>query len=246
MIRILLIGVIVLAASVWLYASFMPAFKDGSIKTEADLRQGLYNEPKSTYYKREAELRTNRNELLDVSSGITLAGLTMLLFVTVRRIRHMQGFLELRTPTKRQFFIWFNIGWIVLFGALHWYYLYRGARGDYPPFADSIGIPLYYGQATLLVCWPVLNMLLLLAIWPAKMGGYLFEKPLIYTWWVLLIEVFNGIWLVLVVLYLLVSVLDGDHLTAPVIMLFLYLLLVLRAGHVEAINARINRLKLSE
>ncbi|MDU0370203.1 hypothetical protein ACFPAF_07365 [Hymenobacter endophyticus] len=224
----------------------MPAFKDGPIKTEADLRQGLYNEPKSTYYKREAELRTSRNELLDISSGVAITGLTLLLFALRKRIHTVAHVMQLRTLCKPQVFIWFNVGWIVLFGALHWYYLYRGARGDYPPFADSIAIPLYYGQAALLVCWPVLNMLLLLAIWPAKMGGYLFVKPLIYTWWVLLIEVFHGIWLVLAALYLLISIIDGDHLTVPVIMLFLYLLLVLRAGHVEAINARINKSRLSE
>ncbi|RSK45263.1 hypothetical protein [Hymenobacter rigui] len=238
-VRALLIGVIILGASVWLYASNMPAFKGDAVQTEEDLRQQLLNESRSTYYQREAELRTNRNELLDVSSGVAIAGITILLFVTVRRIHSLQDFRQLRTPTKRQVVVWFNIGWVVLFAALYWYYGYRGARGDYPPFADSIGIPLYYGQATLLACWPVLNILLLLLIWPAKMGGPMFEKPIVYKWWLILAEVFIGGWLVLAGLYLVTTIIDGDHLTVPVAMLFVYLLLILRAGHVAAINKRI-------
>src|SRR5690606_39838186 len=35
-----------------------------------------------------------------------------------------------------------NLVWLILLPGTYWYYIFRGARGDYPPFADSIGIPL--------------------------------------------------------------------------------------------------------
>ncbi|TGE04536.1 hypothetical protein [Hymenobacter fodinae] len=194
---------------------------------------------KAVYYKNEKALRTNRNELLDAGSGIAIASITLWLFVVGKGLRAVAQLRQLRTPNKRQFFIWFNTGWVVLFAALHWYYHYRGVRGDFPPFADSIGIPLYYGTIGLLVFWPVLNLLWLLVLWPVQLGGHLLVKPLAYTWQSVLVEGLCGVWLLIVGLYSISTIIDGDHLTIPVVLLFIYLLLVLRAGHLQAFNQKL-------
>jgi hypothetical protein len=239
-IRVLLIGVISLGAGLWLFASFMPAFVDGPVKTEGDLRQELLSESGATYYKREAELRTNRNPLLDAGAGLAVGGLSLLLLVQALRV---QAASELRVrPTfgKGALLLWFNLGWGVLVLALNWYYLYRGVRGDYPPFADTIAIPIMQGTTALLYCWPVVNGLLLLGLWGAELPGSLGEMPYRYTWRAVLVEAVFGFWALLLILYSAVVILDGDHLTIPVVLGFLYLLVVLRAGHMQAVNQQLS------
>ncbi|MBW3126951.1 hypothetical protein [Hymenobacter profundi] len=218
----------------------MPAYK--SQRAEDELNTIRYNshfldkEWKKAYYQKEAELRTVRNTLLDASSGIAIASATLFLFVFRKRPYTNGQLRQLRTLNKQQFFLWFNAGWLLLFVALHWYYLYRGARGDFPPFADSIGIPLMYGETALLWCWPFLNGLLLLALWPAKLPASLFVKARQYTWRAILVESWWGFLLLLAVLYAILTVIDGDHLTIPVALLFVYLLLTLRAGYIQMLG----------
>ncbi|WP_460621320.1 hypothetical protein [Hymenobacter tenuis] len=238
-----LFGFALLGAAIWLYASQMPVYKNGKTIQEVFSHYhqlGSYQEMKAAFYKNENALRTNRNELLDVGSGIAVASLTLLAFVIGKRLRTVTQLRQLGVPSKRQFFIWLNAGWVVLFADLLWYYHYRAVRGDFPPFADSIAIPVMYGTVGLLACWPVLNLVLLLVLRPAKLSGQLFEVPSVYTGRAILTEVLCGIGLVLVGWYAIIVVLDGDHLTIPVVLLFLYLVLVVRAGYMWALNQKYN------
>lgn len=239
--RTVLFGFALLGAAIWLYASQMPVYKNGKTIEEVYshyTQLGSDQQMKAAYYQNEAALRTNRNGLLDVGSGIATTSLTLLAFVSGKRLRTVAQLRQLGTPSKRQFFIWLNAGWVVLFGSLHWYYHYRSVRGDFPPFADSIAIPVMYGTVGLLACWPVLNLLLLLVIRPAKLSGQLFEVPSVYTGRAILTEVLCGIGLVLVGGYAVIVILDGDHVTIPVVLLFLYLVLVVRAGYMWALNQK--------
>ncbi|WP_157541043.1 hypothetical protein [Hymenobacter aerophilus] len=140
--------------------------------------------------------------------------------------------------SKTRFFVWLNVGWALLWASLYWYYHYRSIRGDFPPFADSIGIPLMYGQAALLMGWLASNALSLLALWPAQLPALLFEQPRHRTRLAALVQAAVFLPLMFASLYAILSVLDGDHLTIPVALLFVYLLLVLQAGYMRAINRR--------
>lgn len=55
----------------------------------------------------------------------------------------------------------------------------------------------------------------------------------------MVVEGLCSIWLLVGGLYALSTIMDGDHLTIPVVLLFLYLLLVLRAGYIQAINQKL-------
>ncbi|PJJ60297.1 hypothetical protein [Hymenobacter chitinivorans] len=238
-IRVLLIGVILLGTGLWLYARLMPAFVDGAVKTEADLRLKLMSESRATYYKKEAALRTNRNTLLDVGSGLAVSGLVVLLLGRVLRVDTAAELRWRPTFGKGAVLLWFNAGWGILFVALNWYYTYRAARGDYPPFADSIGIPIMQGAATLLFYWPIINGLLLLALWGAELPGVLGEMPYRYTGRAIVVEVVFGVFALLLLLETGENIVYGDHLTIPVMLGFLYLVVVLRAGHMQAVNQRL-------
>ena len=79
---------------------------------------------------------------MDLGSGITIASATFILFLISKNIRILRDFKKIKTLSKAQTFIWANLVWLLLLPGTYWYYMFRGGRGDYPAFADSIAIPL--------------------------------------------------------------------------------------------------------
>lgn len=109
-----------------------------------------HNITKSDYYKKEAELCTNKVMLIDLGAGLSIASATILIFLILAKIKRFEDFKRLKTSTKTTAFIAANLGWLALIPATYWYYFYRLGRGDYPPFADSIGIPIMAQQELIL------------------------------------------------------------------------------------------------
>ncbi|SDX56386.1 hypothetical protein SAMN04488069_10277 [Hymenobacter psychrophilus] len=205
---------------------------------QPQLGSGNEAETRQAYYATEVAWRTSRNTWLDIGSGIAISSLTVLLFLRANRVQTRARFRRLKTVSKAGFLIWLNIGWATLLAALYWYHYYRAIRGDFPPFADSIGIPLMYGQAALFGCWLISNGLFLLALWPARLPALLFEKPKYNSWPAVLVDAVVFLPLMFTGLYTIMTIIDGDHLAIAAALLFFYLLLVLRAGYMRAINAR--------
>ena len=210
--------------------SCRPSYPEYSSGNQAEARQ--------VYYATESAWRTSRNSWLDIGSGVAVSSLTVLLFLRANRVQSWARFRRLKTVGKSGFLLWLNAGWALLFAALYWYYYYRSLRGDFRPMADSIGIPLMYGQDALLVCWLVSNAVSLLALWPARLPALLFEKPKHNSWPAVLVDAVLFLPLTFTGLYTIATISDGDHLTIPVALLFVYLLLVVRAGYVRSINRR--------
>lgn len=247
------VGLLLLGAAIWLYGCFMPAFIEG--KSINDLHALIYHtdpddagkspptggskvDYRKAYYAAEEAWRTSRNAWLDVGSGVAISSMTVLLYLRAGRVQTRARFRRLKTVGKTGFLIWLNVGWAILLASLYWYYYYRSFRGDFPPFADSLGIPLYYGQAALLGGWLISNALFLLALWPAQLPALLFSKFKRNTLLAALIDALLGLVVLLTGLYAILTIIDGDHLTIPVMLLFVYLLLVLRAGYVQKINRK--------
>ena len=100
----------------------MPALKNG--KSYDDLyavyeQQSSNEGMKTAYYEAEKTLRTDRNPLLDGSSGLVVGSITLLLFLKVTGIRKPAQLRQLQTIRKLCFFVWLNVGWVVLFAALY-------------------------------------------------------------------------------------------------------------------------------
>lgn len=96
---------------------------------------------KSEYYKKEAELRTNKLTFMDLGSGLAIASASILLFLIFTRVTSFEDFKNNNTFTKTATFISANLVWLILIPGTYWYYIFRGGRGDYPPFADSEEFP---------------------------------------------------------------------------------------------------------
>ncbi len=245
-------GLLLLGMAAWLYGYFMPAFIAGKSINDlhsimytvdpadgaGDSRPDTHADYRKAYYAAEEAWRTSRNTWLDIGSGVAISSLTVLLYLRANRLRTLAQLRRQRTISKTQFALWLNLGWGLLYVSLYWYYYYRGGRDDYPPFADSIGIPLMYGGMALLVGWLLSNAVLLPALWPASLPAFLFEKPPRDTWQTRLTTAVLGFFILITSLYAVLTIVDGDHLTIPVALLFLYLWLVLRAGYMRAFRQR--------
>jgi hypothetical protein len=212
----------------------LPYYKDQ--KSADDLIGNSYDMEKSDYYKKEAELRTNKVTFMDLGSGLAIASMTILFFLLVTKVKTFPDFKNTRTLNKKTLFISANLVWLLLLPGTYWYYIFRGGRGDYPPFADSIGIPIMTQIPVYLFLIIPLNIFILLTTINAKLPTRLFIKPNSYDKTSILWEVFFGFWVVLNLFFFVDFVTDGDHFSIPVNLFFTFVLLTLRAGQIAKHN----------
>jgi hypothetical protein len=187
---------------------------------------------KDDFYRREAELRTNRGKIMDFAGGITVASATFLFFLIGLKIKESSDLKDVLTMNKPMLFVTSNLVWLLMIPGTHWYYIFRGARGDYPPFADSISIPLSTEIPAYYLAMIPLNMFLILTTVTAKLPTSLFVFCERNDTRLVLVELFFGLCLFINFLTLLSVIYDGDHFTILVTMFFAYILLTLRAGHI--------------
>ena len=113
------------------------------------------------------------------------------------------------------------------------YYNFRFGRGDYPVFADSIGIYVISQNIVFLLLFVPLNIFLCLTIIGINLPAKLFIRADSYNRITIMREVFFGFWLLVNLLCLINFVADGDHVAIPVNLFFTLVLLTLRAGKIS-------------
>ena len=198
-----------------------------------NLLNNAYEIDKQEYYKKEAEIRTNKITFMDLGAGIVIASITIFIFLILTKSNNFSDFKKVMTLKKSAIFISANLVWLILLPGTFWYYSFRLGRGDYPPFADSIGIPLMAQIPFLLFMLIPLNLFLFLTTIKTNLPTRLFAKVEKYSKPTILWELFFGFWLLLNLLCFVLFVMDGDHFSIPVNLFFTYLLLNLRAGQIS-------------
>lgn len=229
--RLITILTFLIGLGLFSYSLTLPYYKNQ--KSADDLIGNSYDMEKSDYYKKEAELRTNKVTFMDLGSGLAIASATILLFLIFTKVETFNDFKNNRTLTKTATFISANIVWLILLPGTYWYYIFRGGRGDYPPFADSIGIPLMTQIPFYLFLLIPLNIFILLTTIKTNLPTKLFVKPDNYNRATILWEIFFGFWLLINILCLVGFVTDGNHFSIPVNLFFTFILLTLRAGQIS-------------
>lgn len=229
--RLITILTLLIGLGLFAYSFTLPYYKDQ--KLADDLISNSYEMEKSDYYKKEAGLRTNKVTFMDVGAGLAIASSTVLFFLLLTNVKTFQDFPNNRTLTKATTFISANLVWLILLPGTYWYYIFRSGRGDYTPFADSIGILLMTQIPFYLFLLIPLNIFILLTTIKTKLPTRLFIKPDKYKRATILWELFFGFWLLLNSLFLVDFVADGDHFSIPVNLFFTFILLTLRAGQIS-------------
>ncbi len=229
--RAVLILILLVGLGLFSYSLTMDYYKD---KQAADkLISGSYDIGKSEYYKKESELRTHKVTFMDLGAGISIASIVILGFLIFKRIKTLSDLLKIKSINKTAIFIMSNALWLILIPGTYWYYFFRGGRGDYPPFADSIGIPIMTQIPFLLILMIPLNLFIGLTMIKSTIPSRIFIRADNYKGKAIFWEIFFGFWLIINLFCFVIFVMDGDHFSIPVNMFFTYVLLTLRAGQIN-------------
>lgn len=97
----------IIGLGLFAYSLTLPYYKDQ--KSAHSLISNSYNIARAEYYKKDAELRTNKVTFMDLGLGLTISSVSILLFLLGYNIRSLEDFKKVRTPNKTQIFISANI-----------------------------------------------------------------------------------------------------------------------------------------
>lgn len=230
--RTITILIFVLGLGLFFYSLTLPYYKNKELAD--NLLNNAYNiGGKEEYYKQEAELRTSKTTFMDLGTGLAIASGVIFIFLCLTKSKNFSDLKNVNTLNKLTIFISANLAWVLLLPGTYWYYLFRGERGDYPPFADSIGIPIAIETTFLSFSFIPLNIFLILTTIKTNLPTRLFIKADNYNTPKILWEVFFGFWLLVNLIFFVDFVVDGDHFAIPVNLFFTFVLLSLRAGQIS-------------
>ena len=227
--RIITIMTLILGIGLLAYSLTLPYYKDP--KYQDDLLSNEYGIDE--YRQKEAEFRTNKIIIMDWGTGIAIASATIFLFLLLTKTKKVSDFKNLQTLNKATIFIGSNVAWLLLLPGTFWYYNFRLGRGDYPVFADSIGMPVMAQSMGLLLLFVPLNIFLCLTTIRINLPAKLFIRADSYNRITIMWEAFFGFWLLANLLCFINFVANGDHVAIPVNLFFTLVLLTLRAGQIS-------------
>ena len=241
--RALFIVIAILGIVLTIYSHTMPMYTNKAEKYELDRQAGEHigendwAEFKEEYFEQVGTLRTHRHIIMDFGFGVTSFSLSALLFFLIFRIRQFKDLLHIRTPKKKMWiFVIGNLAWLALLPGIAFYFFYRLERGDYPWFADSIAIPVVTGAGVIIILLPFINVFFGLFASQGTYPAKIFVKYATISFSSVFFEILFLLLGTLNIIILLGFVLSGDVIGIPVAVVYLYLLLSLRAGKIQRTN----------
>lgn len=224
------------------YSTRLDYYTDTKAKEKLDGETSSYlglvtdKEWKNHYYTEVDKLKTNKLFYEDFGSGLAISSATVLLFLLWKRIKSFSDFKSIHSLTRKQIFIFSNLVWLIMFPATYWYYMYRGERGDYPWFADTVIIPIMSQTMVYFFAIIPLNLFIWLSTMNSNFPTIIFIRPTSYERREILKELFWSFWLLVNLFFTYSFVLEGDHFSIPVNLFFTFVLLNLRAGQINKLT----------
>ncbi len=194
------------------------------------------NPNKDLYYKMVEQYKTNKLDLMDFGSWLAIASVTILLFMIVMQIKNISDWKKLNTCSKKIVFVIANIAGLMMIPGTIWYYWFRLIRWDYPPFADTIIIPVLNEIPIYLIFLIPMNIFMIIATMRAHLPTLFFISNSLNTIKIWILKIIFGIILLINLLSLFTAIIDGDHFQVPFNLAFAYVILVLRAGNINSKN----------
>ena len=155
------------------------------------------------------------------------------------------SFINIKTFNKWKIFISANLAWlfIIVLGTSRVltestnYYEYHLSRGDYPPEADSIWIPIFretfFAFLILSILLIFLNIFIFLTTRKTNLPTKLFIKADFFIVPVVLWELFFGFWLATSLFFFFYWFWIGYYIEGLITLFFTFILLNLRAGQIS-------------
>lgn len=204
------VAILLILAGGWclLHSNAFPAYPDQEARWE--LANELENLPRETqfaeWHSRLRALETPRKRFSDLGRGLCAAGVGLLgataFWVLYHRHRCMR-------QVRAIFVLWWGL-WLVRVPLTVWYYTLRQKRGDYPWWADSIGIGIFSASFTWIIGAAVSSLVLrqMLVRHPLPDAIQLTRPVSRYGW---VRATFIGLWLLFLANSVLWGVPEGDE-----------------------------------
>lgn len=218
----------------------MPSYTDPAAKSEWDKksqeafgREGIESF-KHKYYEGVAALRTNRTDFMDLGLGFGSLSLRLLAGSLALRVRRLKDVAAIHSPRRTwKLFAMGNVFWLAMIPAGFIVYTFRFERGDYPWFADSIGIGIIGQACVAVVGLPLMNVFFLAFATRGKHPAPIFALRPRFDLETVCFEFLLGVLAVLNVRIIVGDVITGDFAALPTSVVFFDLLLATRAGLVH-------------
>ncbi|MCL4686713.1 hypothetical protein KJ059_18395 [Myxococcota bacterium] len=222
-------GALVIASVAKLPAYTDPTWQDRFLNVDVSLEHS--DELSAEWYAAKAAVQTPRHCRLDLGMGLVALGLGVAALFALRGVRSARDLTSLRSPsTRRCFYSLAALTWLSFIPA-EWFWLgYTQGRGDYPWWADSIGIPAGSVLVFGIVGLPVVLLGVGLAIRGAPLPVELGSRPTFGPPYVVCVGLIVAAVLALLVL---VSGISAEPFLVPSALFTLYLVLSGRAAAVE-------------
>ncbi|MFN8438261.1 MAG: hypothetical protein U0V72_11590 [Cytophagales bacterium] len=165
--------------------------------------------------------------------------------IATTKTKSQISFKNIKTFNKRKIFITANIAWliIIVIGTSRVlsestnYYSYHLSRGDYPPEADSISIPIFretfFAFLILSILQIFLNIFIFLTTQKTNLPTKLFIKADFFIIPVVLWELFFGFWILASLFLFIYWFWIGYYIEDLIILFFTFLISNLRAGQIS-------------
>ena len=230
-----------------LYSLFMKSFNDDNAKKNLEIDAAKFIESrdlnklnitdfKKNYYQKFDSLKTSKYKIFDLGSGLLIFSLTLLLFLNSIKYKNLDDLKNLKSLSRVNLIISSNIVAICMLPGTFWYYFLRQVRGDYPWFADSIGIPIFYTIPSLIFGIIILNIFLVISTKKLTLPCKIFVKSIENNFKFICIRLFFGLILMILIIFLVLIIIDGDHFSIPAILFYIYIVLSIRGGMITKIN----------
>jgi hypothetical protein len=122
----------------------------------------------------------------DLGVGLASAGASMLVLIAVTRSWSVQRLRTLKTPRRRwPVVILSNAAWFYYIWATTQYLILQARRDEFPPWADSIAIPMAGLGMSLIFGFIVINIGLAVYLYGAKLPASMWTRPRTVRSWVL-------------------------------------------------------------
>ena len=180
------------------------------------------------------------SQVEDVGMGMCALAIGLLLGLIISKYRKWKRLGEIEAGSVLTVFAMANLADILLVLATILYYYYRVLRGDYPPDADSIGIPVVMQSSGILFFLLPMNIFLIISTAKknTRLPGLMFQKTVKNTAALVAWKIVLYVLMLLTLACLVLSVIDGDMLSVLAMLMFLYVLLSVRAGKVNYYNSK--------
>ncbi|MDD3108210.1 MAG: hypothetical protein PHV49_03255 [Alistipes sp.] len=172
-----------------------------------------------------------RTYLMDLGGGIAMFAALCLLACWIFKIQKAKDLKRIVTQGKAMQYLLANAATLCILPAMLWYYWMCGKRGDFGT-SDAIIIPMMTQLVWIMIWLPLSNLFLFLSlrrsVLPASLLVRTTSSAVTLKGWNIVYALCLGIMLLL----LLRSIVFGSLFEIPILMVFIYVLLSLRAGKI--------------